>query len=442
MKPAVASAERLPVERLGSRGEGIASGSTGPIYVPYALPGDIIVADVEGERGKLIEIAQAGQDRIEPFCRYYGRCGGCAVQALAVDAYARWKRGILASALAQAGITHDIEPLLDAHGEGRRRATFHARSVALGSRHIARLGFMAMRSHEVVDIDACPILSPAMAGAVASARAIAETLVGPSRPLDILMTGMPAGLDVDLRGCGPLSFGHRQALIEAAERLDLARISNHGEIVVERRAPMLAVGSTQVVAPPGSFLQATEMGEQLLSRLVIEAALHSSEPPAPRRAARSQRIADLFCGIGTFALRLAEHAEVRAVDADAPALRALARAARSNASLHAVVTETRDLSRRPLSSAECERFDTVVFDPPRAGAQAQARELAASGVATVIAVSCNPASFARDARILVDGGYAVERITPVDQFRHSPHVEIVGVFRRPRRPRRRRALLG
>ncbi|MBV9221637.1 MAG: class I SAM-dependent RNA methyltransferase [Methylobacteriaceae bacterium] len=442
MTSAVVCAERLPVERLGSRGEGIASGSTGPIYVPYALPGDIILADVAGERGRLIEIVRAGQDRVAPFCPHYGRCGGCAVQALAADAYARWKQGILIAALARAGIAHDVEPLLDAHGEGRRRATFHARSVAHGSGRAVRLGFMAMRSHEVVDIAACPILAPSMSGAVTAARAIADTLVRPDKPLDSLVTGTPAGLDLDLRGCGPLSFGHHQALVEAAERLDLARVSNHGEIVIERRAPMLAIGSTQVAAPPGAFLQATDAGEKLLSRLVIEAVLRPLGSPAARRAGRRPRVADLFCGIGTFALRLSEYAEVRGVDADAAALGALARAARKNPSLQVVATESRDLFRRPLSGAECEPFDAVVFDPPRAGAPAQARELAASGVASVVAVSCNPASFARDARILVDGGYAVERITPVDQFRHSPHVEVVGVFRRPKQPRRQRALLG
>ncbi|WP_026606107.1 class I SAM-dependent RNA methyltransferase [Methylocapsa acidiphila] len=418
---------RLQIERLGQRGEGIARGPDGLVFIPYALPGETIVAEVDGARGRLVEIATASPERIPAFCRYFSDCGGCAVQTLASHAYAQWKRSLLLGALTQAGVKGQVEALADAHGEGRRRATFHARYDSHGR---AAAGFMQSRAHRIVEIETCPILAPSMSGAPRVARAIAEALAESAKPLDILCTATSSGLDVDVRGHGPLGESATKRLVETALAQDLARLSNHGEIVVLQRAPLLAMGRAMVAPPSGAFLQATEAGEKLLAARVCEA------------VAGSGRIADLFAGVGTFSLRMAEFAQIHAIDLEEPALSALAKAAAVQGLLP-VEIEARDLFRRPFSAQEAAHYDAVVFDPPRAGAEQQARALASSRTPLVVAVSCNVQTFARDAAILCAGGYEIARIEPIDQFRHSPHVEIVGIFRRPtQKSRRARRLLG
>lgn len=425
-------AQELSIETLGHRGEGIAHSARGPVYVAGALPGERVLAHIDGERGRIVDILDPSPQRIAPICCYFGECGGCATQHLGPELYARWKRGILIGALVQAHVEAPVGALIDAHGEGRRRATFHARCP--GERANVEVGFMRARAHQIVEIEACPILSPAMSGALGAARELAQCLRGVGKPLDVNVTATLTGLDVDVRGCGALDFSPRQKLIEAAIRLDLARLSNHGEILIERRAPEILVGVARVQPPPGGFLQATIEGERILAELALDA------------VQGARRVADLFCGAGAFALRLAADHEVHAVEIDRAALTALGRAA-ATPGLRAVTAEARDLFHRPLAREELKPFDAVVFDPPRAGAQAQARELAASGVQTIVAVSCNAASFARDIAILIGGGYRLESVTPIDQFRYSPHLEIVGILQRApteRRPkaRLRKGLLG
>lgn len=416
---------QLQIDGLGARGEGIAHARGSRIYVPYALPGDRIIAEIQGERGTLIEIAAPSPDRVAPFCPYYGACGGCAVQALAAGRYEDWKRGLLVAALRNARLEPNVAPLVDAHGSGRRRATFHARYDSSGN---ARVGFMRARAHELIDLEICPILAPQMRGALGAARGVAMALRAAKKPLDIAVTTSFSGLDIDIKGHGPMEALARQSLIQLAEAQDLARISNDRIIVIERRIPLLRMGRSEVAPPPGAFLQATEAGEEALAAKVSSALAHS------------RRVADLFAGIGTFSLRLAERAQVHAVDCEEAALSALAKAARTTSGLRPVDIETRDLFRRPLGIGELERFEAVLFDPPRTGAEAQARALAQSAVPLVVAVSCHSQSFARDAALLVAGGYKIESVTPFDQFRHSPHIECIGVFRhgsdRPRRPRR------
>ncbi len=420
--------KQLQITRLGQRGEGVARDETGPIYVPYALAGETVLAEVEGDRGQLVEILTPSPDRIAAFCPSYGICGGCAVQTLTPAAYSAWKRGLVASALKHAGVAAEVGDLTDAHGAGRRRATFHARFDKKGEAHV---GFMKMRAHEVVTLDSCPILSPQMAGALPAARTIAATLHASRKPLDILVTATLTGLDIDIKGHGPLTPTLVDALIGLAEAHDLARLSNHGLRVIERRAPILRMGKAEVSPPPGAFLQATEAGEIALAGAVMA------------HFVGARRVLDLFAGVGTFSLRLAEAAQIHAIDSDAAALAALLKAARERPDLRPVTVETRDLFRRPIVGTELAPYDAVVFDPPRAGAEAQARALASSALPLVAAVSCNPASFARDIALLTAGGYAIESITPFDQFRHSPHVEIVGILRRNvKKPRGGRRLLG
>ena len=416
--------EDLAIVALDSRGDGVAASGA---VVPGALPGERVRVRPSGKRAELVETLSAAAGRAEPICRWFGRCGGCAAQHMSQSIYRGWKRGLVVEALKREGVEAEVGPLVDAYGSGRRRATFHAR-FAHGAAD--EIGFMRARSHDIISIDDCPLFSPAMADAVPVARALGRALRGLTKPLDIVVTATLEGLDVDLRGPGPLELAEMRKLTRAAEALDLARLSNHGAIVVERRPPRVAFGEALVKLPPGGFLQATEAGESRLAEFA-EAAL-----------ADAGRIADLFCGAGAFAFRLARRREVFAVDSEAAAILALERAAATTQGLRRLGAETRDLFRSPLSAGELASFDAALIDPPRAGALAQVREFAVSGLLLVVSISCNPATFARDARLLIEGGYRIEAVTPLDQFRFSPHVEIAAVFRRPKAKPRVRRLLG
>jgi 23S rRNA (uracil1939-C5)-methyltransferase len=410
--------ERLLIDRIGHRGDGVTDTPAGLVYVPYTLPGE--TAEVEAwpghpDRRQLIRIAAASPERIAPICPHFGACGGCAIQHWQTARYRAWKRELVVEALRQAGLDAPVDDLIDAHGEGRRRAVFHARR---GTRDILEVGFSALRAHRVVAMDRCPILAPALDGALKAAWEIAEALSGARKPLDIQATATETGLDMDVRGSGSLTADRSAALARVAQRHHLARLTRHGELVAQRATPTVAIGRARVALPPGAFLQATSAGETELARLVLE------------HCAGAKTIADLFAGLGPFALRLAERARVTAADSGADAIAALQRAAATTPGLKPVDAQVRDLFHRPFVAIELKPFDCVVFDPPRQGADAQARALAASAVPRVVAVSCNPATFARDARILVDGGFRLLRVTPVDQFRYSAHVEIVALLER------------
>ena len=317
--------------------------------------------------------------------------------------------------LAQAGLVAPVADLIDAHGAGRRRAVFHARR---GTHDVLEVGFTAPRAHHIVPIDSCPILAPGLAGALRAAWAIAETIRGTGKPLDIQVTATDSGLDADVRGSGALDAERLAALAKVAEAHKLARLTRHGELVAQRTQPLLRVGRADVPLPPGAFLQATAEGEETLARLVTE------------HAGKSRHVADLFTGIGTFALRLAEGARVAASDSEPAAIKALQQAAGKASGLKPIDAQARDLFRRPFMASELKNFDAVVFDPPRQGAEAQARELGKSVVPVVVAVSCDANTFARDAKILVNAGYKIASAVPVDQFRYSHHVEIVAKFTR------------
>lgn len=415
----------LVIERLGHRGEGVARVGEALVFAPYALAGETVRAAREGDRACVVEIVAPSPDRIAPICPHYGVCGGCAVQTLKAPAYAAWKRELVSHALHNAGVDLPVAALIDAHGAGRRRATFHAR-MEQGK---ARVGFMQARAHEIVEIDSCPLLAPELANALPASRAIAQALAGRGKPLDIIVSASGGGLDIDLRGAGALDEPAHKALMTLADRFDLARLSNHGRLVTLRRTPDIAIGAARITPPAGAFLQATEVGEETLARLV------------DARTQGAKRIGDLFCGVGAFALRLAQRSMIYAFDNHAEAIAALLAGARALPALRLREAQTRDLFRRPLLADELNDYDAIIFDPPRAGAQAQAEQIAASVAPLVVAVSCNAQTFARDAQILISGGYLCRDITPVDQFRFSPHVEIVATFERERALKRRRSLL-
>ena len=411
-------AEHLVIDHVGHRGDGVGFAGGHTVFVPYTLGGETVevgpVAD-HPDRRLLLRVENPSAERIAPFCRYFGACGGCAIQHWRSESYRAWKRQIVVDTLAHARIECPVDDLIDAHGAGRRRITAHARR---GSDGELRVGFAAASSHAIVAIDACPILDPGLRGALDAARALAEVLKPTTKPLDIQVTATLGGLDVDVRGSGPLPPAMIATLSRVAEQHRLARLTRHGELVLMRTPPALSVGTAQVTLPPGSFLQATAAGEEALAALVV------------KHCKGAKHIADLFCGVGPFALRLATRARITAFDSDSGAAAALQKAATSTSGLKPIKAEARDLFRRPPMPQELRDFDAVVFDPPRQGAQAQVQQLAASKIPVVVAVSCNPATFARDARILIDGGYRIEGVTPVDQFRHTPHVELVARFKK------------
>ena len=410
--------ERLTIARLGHRGDGIADGPDGPIYIPGTLPGEI--AEVEAwpghpDRRQLLTIEQPSAERAPPICPHFGVCGGCALQHWQSAPYRAWKRGLVVEALRQVSLDAPVGGLVDAHGHGRRRAVFHARR---GTHGVLEVGFSAARAHRVISIDRCPVLAKSLDGALPAAWAIAEALNVANKPRDIAVTATDPGLDIDVRGSGPLKPLLMAALAQIAAAHNLARLTRHGELIAQARAPTVRIGAATVALPPAAFLQATAEGEAVLARLVLAA------------SADAKNIADLFCGVGPFALRLAANARVFAVDDDDAAIAALKRAASTAAGLKPVESATRDLFKDPLAAAELKKFDAVVFDPPRQGALAQACALTASRVPHIIAVSCNVGTFARDVAELVRGGYRLTQVTPIDQFRYSEHVEIVARLER------------
>ncbi|MBX9710639.1 MAG: methyltransferase [Xanthobacteraceae bacterium] len=410
--------ERLVIDHVGHFGDGVAAAGDANIYVPYTLGGesiDVLPSPGHPDRRVLANIVTPSPERIEPFCPHFGTCGGCAIQHWKMDAYRAWKRQLVVDTLTHNGIDCDVGELIDAHGTGRRRMVLHARVSPQG---VLRVGFAAAGRHEIIAIDHCPILDPALHDAINAANDIAEALAPASKPLDIQVTAADNGLDVDVRGSGPLSAQLLSKISKLAERHNLARLTRHGELVIMRSPPVVHVGKAQLILPPGGFMQPTVAGEEILAAQVTA------------RCKGAKHIADLFCGIGPFALRLAEKFRVSAFDSDEPAIAALNNAVKQTQGLKPLKAQARDLFRRPLMAQELRDYDCVVYDPPRHGALAQSQQLAASKVALVVAVSCNPATFARDARILIDGGYKIDCVTGVDQFRHTPHVEVVARFKR------------
>jgi 23S rRNA (uracil1939-C5)-methyltransferase len=415
----------LTIDRLGAQGDGIAHDTDGDVFIPNTLPGEQVAITQDGARGEVIDILKPSRMRQQPACPFYGHCGGCLLQHATPAFYAEWKQTVLSDTLRQANLSIKPEPMIAAHGEGRRRVTLHARRI----NGEWQVGFMARRSHTLVALTHCMLLVPALENATAIAQTLVEALGG-DKPLDVQLTATESGIDVDIRGHGPISDGKRRVLAKTAQHLGLARLSLHHDMIVEQTSPQVTMGNAVLIPPPGGFLQATRSGEETLGALVVDA------------AHRGKQIADLFAGVGTFSLRLAHHAPVHAVESDPDALASLDHAARNTTHLKPISVECRDLFKRPLQPLELNRFDTVVFDPPRAGAEAQVRQLARSEVRTVIAVSCNAGTFARDAKILIDGGYALEKLWPVDQFLYSAHIELVAVFTKTKSTKKQRRLFG
>ena len=391
------------------------------LHVAGALPGETVRLRAGPEGPILDEVLAPSPSRRTPPCPHFGTCGGCVLQHWDADSALAWKVERLRATLALERLETEILPVFRTAPGGRRRAALHVRRGS--SRAAARIGFKARKSWSLVDIDGCAVLDPGIVRALPALRRLAAPLLEhPKSAPSLHVTVTDDGVDIDVTGVearsGGLSADARQEVAALAAEAGLARLTLAGDILFQQRQPSLRIGRARVALPPGAFLQADPAAEAAMvaeARVAVEGA---------------RRIADLFCGLGAFTFPLAEVAPVLAMDGSAPAIRALAAAVATAPGLHGVTAEARDLFRRPLSAVELKRIDAVVFDPPRAGALAQAAEIAQSGAARVVGVSCNPATFARDARRLVDGGFRLERIRPVDQFLWSSHLELVAVFSR------------
>ncbi|MGA1209573.1 MAG: class I SAM-dependent RNA methyltransferase [Gemmobacter sp.] len=386
----------LTIERLGHHGDGIAEG----IFVPGALPGETVEGEVADGVMAAPRILTPSPARIRPPCAHARGCGGCALQHAAEGFVAEWKAGVVARALAAQGLAPEVLATRTLPAGTRQRATFAARRGRSG----AIVGFHRRASAEIVPVPGCRVLHPDLIAALPVLGDLVEAGLSRSAAADILCTRTLAGLDIAVTGVAAPEGARAATLAAIAAAAGVARLSWGGEIIAQTAPPEVAIGRARVALPPGAFLQPSAEGAALLADLVRAAV-------GPAR-----RVADLFAGIGT----------------GAPELGAgLLGAARTTPGLRAVTAEARDLFRRPLLAAELARFDAVVIDPPRAGAEAQTVEIARARVPVVAMVSCNPASFARDARILTAAGYRLGPVQPVDQFRWSAHVELVACATAP-----------
>ncbi len=429
----------VTVLRVGAGGDGIAEHAGRRLYIPLTVPGDRIrvqpgYARGDGQAAEVVELLSPGPGRAKPPCPHFGRCGGCSLQHMATEDYGTWKSGRIPEALERAGLNgYDRAPLVTVPPGARRRATFAAIGIGNSALRTTAVGFHVRRGHGIVGLSGCDVVDPRIVCLVPALRTLLAGLLGAHKRASVSVTLLDGGLAVVLEWPETLTLETREALAAFATTADVARLSwrrsagDSAEPVVQRRPVAATFAGVRVALPPGGFLQATCEGEDALVADVIAAIA-----PAPGGAAGiagkpPRNIADLFSGAGTFTFPLAKAGmRVHAVDTDAASLQAIM-AVRE---VGGITTEPRDLFARPLSASELRRFDAVVFDPPRAGARAQAEELAGSAVPVIAAVSCNPSTFARDARILAAGGYRLERVTPVDQFLWSPHLELAAIFRR------------
>jgi 23S rRNA (uracil1939-C5)-methyltransferase len=407
-------AEVVTIESLGHRGDGVACGPNGPVYVPFALPGERIAIERAGNRGRIVELIEPSRYRAASICRHFGSCGGCALQMLPLEGTHELKRGFVAAALARQGVEAEVAPTIGVATSSRRRAVL---SAARAGRRLL-LGYNERLSHRIVDIEECPVLTPPLAAAITPLRSLLEELVPGRRPARVTVVLTRGGLDVSLEGVPAPPSSRTPGIARLAQSCGLARVSVAGEPMVTLAEATIDVSGVPLVPPPGAFVQASAEAEKIMAELVV------------KNLAGAPRAADLFSGLGTFAFALAKLMPVRAVESSRAALDALARAASRASGLKKIDAERRDLFAFPLAPAELSAFGAVVFDPPWGGAEAQAAQLAASTVPRIVAISCNPASFARDARILVEGGYRLQRVVPVDQFVYSAETEVVGLYSR------------
>lgn len=404
------------IDRLGHLGDGVAQTPDGPVFATGVLPGEEIEGTLNGDRLTDIRIITPSTDRVKPPCRHARSCGGCQLQHAADPFVSLWKVGVVRTALAGQGLIASFRPTVISPANARRRATLSGRRTKSG----ALLGFHGKGSDTITAIPDCRLLHPGLIAAFPGLEALVVTGGSRSAELSLMVTTTRGGVDVVVTGGKPLDGALRLDLSRIVESHAFSRLTWDGETVALRDRPSQMIGGVMVVPPAGAFLQATAEGEAALLAGVREAL-------GPQR-----KVVDLFAGVGTFALPLAAGVEVHAVEGNRDMIAALELAVRHAQGLRRLTAEARDLFRRPLDAEELKGFTGAVIDPPRAGAETQTACLAQSGIPVIAAVSCNPVTFARDARLLVAGGYTLDWVQMVDQFRWSTHVELVARFSRQR----------
>lgn len=416
-KPISAENAEVVITRLGAQGDGVAHVGDTTQHVAYALPGESVrIALRDGGRADLVEICRSSPDRITPVCRHFGVCGGCKLQHFAPLKLAEWQRDHVRAAFAARGLDPDIASVRTFPDARRRRVVLAFQRTE----HGPALGFHAARDPAVVSLEDCPVASERIVSALPGLARLAAYVAPPTDPLRLTVLEADNGLDIMVEGiAGKIAPQALAAAAKLAPSLTMIRLSAGREPLLQLAAPIVRFGSALVTPPPGVFVQALAEAEATMTSLILGAF-----------SRKTRRVADLFCGLGAFTFPLAARAEVLAVDGDVGALAALEVAARKTPGLKKIATRRRDLFREPLSPMELKDFDLAVLDPPRAGARAQAEALARSRVPTVVFVSCDMGTLARDARLLADGGYRLGTVTPIDQFRYSAHIEAVAVFRR------------
>ena len=412
--------QTLTIARMGHQGDGIAETPNGFVFVPGALPGEVISAEVKDGRVEQFDLIEASPDRRPIHSETYAECGVAPLQHWADEPYLAWKRDIVIQTLAREGIETEVEATVAVPQASRRRLALHARSGPGGR---VLLGFKARRSWRLVELTDCPVSDPALTAALPALAKVAAPFLGhPKSAPTLHVTLTDTGLDVDVTGVekksGGLTADVTARAIAAAAEAGLARLSLDGDTLVMARQPRITFGRATVPLPPGAFLQAAPAAEAAMVSRAVEAV----------RGAK--KVADLFCGAGTFTFPLAEVASVMAADSSAAAIAALKAGVSTAQGLKTIEAQARDLFRRPLSPYDLKGCEAIVIDPPRAGALEQTQQLPGTKASVVVGVSCNPQTFARDARTLIDGGFRLEKVTPIDQFLWSTHVELVGVFRR------------
>ncbi|MET3589353.1 23S rRNA (uracil1939-C5)-methyltransferase [Bartonella silvatica] len=400
------------IDHMGANGHGVIKTLRGLIYVPFTLPGEFAEISIHGKYAKLIDLKEKSPERIEALCQHFGECGGCALQHWHIDSYHEWKRQLVVDALKEYGLDIAVSSLVACKPYSRRRMTLTASMTLQGQ----KVGFNRALSHEIVALEECPVSCPEIISKLDDIKMLCAFLSDYVKRFHITITHVENGLDVAFKGCVIRHESLRQKMISAALSCGITRLSVEGETWIEQEKPLIYFGDVCVELPAGSFLQATLEAENVMSHIIMT------------HLKKAKNALDLFSGVGTFTLRMAKKVNVHAVESNEAALESLDSAVRSATGLKTVSCEKRDLFRRPLSVKELECFDYIVFDPPRAGAEEQVRELAKAAIPRVIAISCDASTFARDLSLLVAGGYTVEKIIPIDQFLWSSHVEIVAVL--------------
>ncbi|MCC3861314.1 23S rRNA (uracil(1939)-C(5))-methyltransferase RlmD [Pseudemcibacter aquimaris] len=415
---------KVTINEIGGRGDGLAEVDGKTIYIPYTVPGDVIDAKIQGSKGKLRHIHQKSTERAEPICKHFGKCGGCLLQHINADYYKNWKEGLIRTALAHQGSKDaDIAPIKVSPMGSRRRTTFQA--IGRGNGNIV-FGYAEKGSHNLIDVFECPILAPELVALIGPIKKLISGILDKKEKMSVSLTLAENGIDMMLKGKGDPSLNLRMDLAEFAEKHDLARISwfdtklkkGQYELLAERKKPYVTFEGNKVYFPSGSFLQATQQGQDALINAMLDGIGDAS------------KVVDLFSGCGTFSIAAANSSNVHAVENNEEMLTALKLSANQMTGIKKVTTELRDLFKRPLLPHELNEFDAAIIDPPRAGAKHQMEEIIKSDIQKLVMISCNPITFSRDVQSLIDAGFEMGAVTPVDQFLYAPHLEIVSVFTR------------